>query len=180
MEKSYKEYLHNITTFIFDVDGVLTDGSLHITTEGKMHRTMNVKDGYALKEALNQGYNVSIISGGTDEGVRARLQGLGIVDIALGAHQKMEHLESYMQSKNIQPEHILYMGDDIPDYPVMKKVGLPCCPQDAVKEIKEVSKYISHKNGGKGCVRDVIEQVLKVQGKWMSNSDSFGAGLKKG
>ncbi len=179
MEKSYKEYLHKITTFIFDVDGVLTDGSLHITTDGKMHRTMNVKDGYAMKEALNQGYNVSIISGGTDEGVRSRLKALGIEDVALGAHKKMDHLQNYIHTKNINPENILYMGDDIPDYEVMYVVGLPCCPQDAVKEIKEASKYISHKGGGKGCVRDVIEQVLKVQGKWMHDDGSFDAGLKR-
>ncbi|MDE0598610.1 KdsC family phosphatase [Dokdonia genika] len=172
MEKSYKEYLHDITTFIFDVDGVLTDGKLHITTEGQMHRTMNVKDGYAIKAALDAGYNICIISGGTDEGVRSRLQKLGISDVALGAHNKMEHLEVYLKDKQIAPENILYMGDDIPDYPVMQFAGLPCCPQNAVKEIKDISKYISHKNGGQGCVRDVIEQVLKVQGNWMKNVDA--------
>lgn len=172
MEKSYKEYLHQITTFIFDVDGVLTDGTLKITSDGHMHREMNVKDGYALKTALNEGYNVCIISGGTDEGVRIRLQGLGITDIHLGAHHKTTQLEAYIKTNNLQSENILYMGDDLPDYPVMKMVGLPACPQDAVKEIKEVSKYISHKNGGKGCVRDVIEQVLKVQGKWMREFDA--------
>jgi 3-deoxy-D-manno-octulosonate 8-phosphate phosphatase (KDO 8-P phosphatase) len=172
MEKSYKEYLHQITTFIFDVDGVLTDGTLKITSDGQMHREMNVKDGYALKTALNEGYNVCIISGGTDEGVRIRLQGLGITDIHLGAHHKVTQLEAYIKTNNLQSENILYMGDDLPDYPVMNMVGLPACPQDAVKEIKEVSKYISHKNGGKGCVRDVIEQVLKVQGKWMREFDA--------
>ncbi|TVZ23472.1 3-deoxy-D-manno-octulosonate 8-phosphate phosphatase (KDO 8-P phosphatase) [Dokdonia sp. Hel_I_63] len=172
MEKSYKEYLHHITTFIFDVDGVLTDGSLHITSNGHMHRTMNVKDGYAMKAALEAGYNLCIISGGTDEGVRSRLQKLGIEDIALGAHLKMEHLQAYINKKNIRLENILYMGDDIPDFPVMKKVGLPCCPQDAVKEIKEISSYISHKKGGHGCVRDVIEQVLKVQNNWMKEIDA--------
>lgn len=169
MEKSYKEYLHNITTFIFDVDGVLTDGKLHITSNGQMHRTMNSKDGYAMKEALNQGFNLCIISGGTDEGVRSRLEALGIQHVILGAHSKNEPLKAYIGKLKLKPEHILYMGDDIPDYPVMLQVGLPCCPQDAVKEIKEVSKYISHKNGGQGCVRDVIEQVLKVQGKWMTS-----------
>ncbi|MEP0265860.1 HAD-IIIA family hydrolase [Dokdonia sp.] len=172
MEKSYKEYLHQITTFIFDVDGVLTDGTLKITSDGQMHREMNVKDGYALKTALNEGYNVCIISGGTDEGVRIRLQGLGITNIHLGAHHKVTQLEAYIKANNLQSENILYMGDDLPDYPVMNMVGLPACPQDAVKEIKEVSKYISHKNGGKGCVRDVIEQVLKVQGKWMREFDA--------
>ncbi|WP_299214921.1 HAD family hydrolase [uncultured Dokdonia sp.] len=172
MEKSYKEYLHQITTFIFDVDGVLTDGTLKITTDGQMHREMNVKDGYALKTALNEGFNVCIISGGTDEGVRHRLQALGIKNVFLGAHQKVTQLSTYIKENNIQTENILYMGDDLPDYPVMNMVGLPTCPQDAVKEIKEISKYVSHKNGGKGCVRDVIEQVLKVQGKWMREFDA--------
>ncbi len=172
MAKSYKEYLQQITTFIFDVDGVFTDGSLHITTQGEMHRVMNVKDGYAVKAALNGGYNVCIISGGTDEGVRKRLQSLGVKDVYLGAHDKLKFLDSYCTENNVVLENILYMGDDIPDYPVLKKVGLPTCPQDAVKEIKEVSLYISHKKGGKGCVRDVIEQVLKVQDKWMQDPDA--------
>lgn len=172
MATSYKEYLHKITTFIFDVDGVFTDGSLHITTQGEMHRVMNIKDGYAVKAALDAGYNVCIISGGTDEGVRKRLETLGVKDVFLGAHDKMQFLDTYCLQHKIALEHILYMGDDIPDYPVMKKVGLPTCPQDAVMEIKEIAAYISHKNGGKGCVRDVIEQVLKVQGKWIINSDA--------
>lgn len=167
--KSYKEYLENINTFIFDVDGVLTDGSVTIMTNGDMLRTMNIKDGYALKAAVDAGFNVCIISGGTNEGVRKRLSGLGIGDIFLGAHNKIDQLNEYMNSKGIQLENILYMGDDIPDYPVMKLVGLPSCPQDAVNEIKGISKYISHKNGGKGAVRDVIEQVLKVHDKWNGN-----------
>ncbi len=172
MEKSYKEYLNQITTFIFDVDGVLTDGTLHITSDGQMHRIMNTKDGYAMKTALQQGFNVCIISGGTDEGVRHRLRGLGITDIYLGAHHKTDQLDEYLGIYSINPENVLYMGDDIPDYPVMHGIGLPACPQDAVKEIKEVSKYVSHKKGGEGCVRDVIEQVLKVQGKWMKEFDA--------
>lgn len=172
MEKSYKEYLHQITTFIFDVDGVFTDGSLHITTQGDMHRVMNVKDGYAVKAALDAGYKVCIISGGTDEGVRNRLQALGVKDVFLGAHDKTKFLNQYIDTNSIALENILYMGDDIPDYPVLKKVGLATCPQDAVMEIKEISHYISHKEGGKGCVRDVIEQVLKVHGKWNTFTDA--------
>jgi 3-deoxy-D-manno-octulosonate 8-phosphate phosphatase (KDO 8-P phosphatase) len=171
-EKSYKEYLHQITTFIFDVDGVLTDGTLQITTSGEMLRTMNVKDGYALKTALNKGFNICIISGGSNEGVRNRLAALGIADIYLGAHNKIEQLDDYITKSGVSSENVLYMGDDIPDYPVMKGIGLPCCPQDAVPEIKAISKYISHKKGGKGAVRDVIEQVLKVQGKWTGNFDA--------
>ncbi|PHQ30213.1 KdsC family phosphatase [Leeuwenhoekiella nanhaiensis] len=175
-DRSYKEYLNQITTFIFDVDGVMTDGSLIIDSQGEMLRTMNVKDGYALKTAINKGFNMCIISGGTNEGVRSRLEALGVSDIHLGAHAKIEFFKDYLAKNNIKAENVLYMGDDIPDYPVMQQVGLPCCPQDAVKEIKEVAKYVSHKKGGKGCVRDVIEQVLKVQGKWMQD---FDAALKK-
>lgn len=172
MSKSYKEIMNTIDTFIFDVDGVLTDGTITITTDGQMYRNMHTKDGFALKTALQQGFNVCIISGGTNEGVRKRLKGLGITDIYLGAHHKMEQFEEYCDIYNIKPENVLYMGDDIPDLPVMQEVGLAACPQDAVMEIKAVSNYISHMDGGKGCVRDVIEQVLKVQGKWLGNFDA--------
>lgn len=165
-DKSYKEYLENITTFIFDVDGVLTDGTLTITNDGELLRTMNVKDGYALKQAIIKGYNVCIISGGTNEGVRKRLELLGFKDVYLGAHDKLKPYNEYITKKNIKPEEVLYMGDDIPDIPVMQLIGLATCPQDAVKEVKGVSHYISHKNGGKGCVRDVVEQVLKVKNNW--------------
>ncbi|GHC52455.1 KdsC family phosphatase [Ulvibacter litoralis] len=175
MEKSYKEYLNHITTFVFDVDGVLTDGTITVTTTGELLRTMNIKDGYALKTAVDKGYHVCIISGGNNEGVRVRLKGLGITDIHLGAHHKTETLQTYLTEKGLKHENVLYMGDDIPDLQVMQQIGLPCSPQDAVPEIKEVSKYVSHKNGGKGCVRDVIEQVLKVQGKWISNGESSAA-----
>ena len=164
---SYKLYLKNINTFIFDVDGVLTDGSIQVNTQGEMFRTMNVKDGYALKTAVDKGFNVCVISGGSNEGVRVRLQNLGIKDVFLGAHNKTEILDNYLKTHNLKKENILYMGDDLPDYEVMQEVGLPSCPQDAVPEIKNISKYVSHKNGGKGCVRDVIEQVLKVHGKWL-------------
>ncbi|MCF1192704.1 HAD-IIIA family hydrolase [Mangrovimonas sp. AS39] len=171
-DKSYKEYLEHITTFIFDVDGVLTDGTIIVTTDGQMLRNMNIKDGYAIKTAIQSGFRVCIISGGTNEGVRERLRGLGVTDIYLGAHNKIEQLDEYLNTYQIKSENVLYMGDDIPDYPVMKLVGLPCCPQDAAPEIKEISKYVSHKNGGKGAVRDVIEQVLKVQEKWQGHFDA--------
>ena len=167
--KSYKEYLADITTFIFDVDGVLTDGTITVTTEGEMLRTMSIKDGFALKTAVDAGFNMCIISGGSNEGVRKRLAGLGLKDIYLGAHNKIDQLNEYLSYNNIKLENVLYMGDDIPDYPVMQLVGLPCCPQDAAPEIKAISKYVSHKNGGKGAVRDVIEQVLKIHGKWNGN-----------
>lgn len=169
MEKSYKEYLQHITTFVFDVDGVFTDGTLLITSEGEMLRRMSVKDGYALKTAIKKGYNVCIITGGTNEGVRKRLQGLGVSAIYLGAHLKEVPLTEYLDTHQIDPKNVLYMGDDMPDIPPMKMVGLPTCPQDAIPEIKEVAKYVSHKNGGDACVRDVIEQVLKVRGDWEGN-----------
>lgn len=172
MEKSYKEILNDITTFIFDVDGVLTDGSLQVTTQGDLLRTMNVKDGFALKTAVDKNYHVCIISGGSNEGVRKRLEGLGVKEIHLGTHFKMETLQHFFNTYQIQPENALYMGDDLPDYHVMKEVGLACCPQNAVPEIKAISNYVSHKKGGEGCVRDVIEQVLKVQGNWFSGEDA--------
>ncbi|MGS2760797.1 KdsC family phosphatase [Sinomicrobium sp. M5D2P9] len=170
--KNYKEYLEDITTFVFDVDGVLTDGTIVITSDGQMLRNMNLKDGYAIKTAIDKGYNICIISGGTNEGVRERMRGLGVTDIYLGAHHKTDALNEYFDIYDIRPENVLYMGDDLPDLPPMQMVGLPTCPQDAVPEIKEIAKYVSHKNGGKGCVRDVIEQVLKVQGKWSNNFEA--------
>ena len=169
MKKNYKEYLAQITTFIFDVDGVLTDGSIQITTTGELLRTMNVKDGYALKTALNAGYNVCIITGGSNEGVKKRLKGLGITDIYLGAHHKEAPLEEYLEIHDILPENALYMGDDMPDIPPLKMVQLATCPQNAVAEVKAICDYVSHKNGGDGCVRDIIEQVLKVRGDWNKN-----------
>ena len=173
MEKNYKEYLNHINTFIFDVDGVLTDGSIQVNTKGELLRTMNIKDGYALKTAQQNGYTVCVISGGTNEGVRLRLRDLGITNIFLGVQDKVEQLNEFMDIYDLKPKNVLYMGDDIPDLYVMKLVGMPCCPQDAAAEIKEISRYVSHKKGGKGCVRDVIEQVLKVQGKWLTNQNAL-------
>lgn len=172
MATSYKQLMNNITTFIFDVDGVLTDGTIMVTTGGEMYRNMSIKDGYALKAAVVAGYNVCIISGGSNEGVRKRLQGLGITDIYLGTHQKMLQYEEYCSKKNITSEQVLYMGDDIPDIPVMQQVALATCPQDAAPEVKDISEYISPISGGKGCGRDVIEQVMRVQGKWMTQFEA--------
>lgn len=172
MSKSYKEIMNQITCFIFDVDGVLTDGTIHVTETGEMLRNMNIRDGYAMKAAVENGYTVCIISGGKNEGVRVRLRNLGITDIHLGISDKVETFKEFTELYQIKPENVLYMGDDIPDYHVMKLVGLPTCPQNAAPEIKGLSTYISHINGGKGCVRDVIEQVMKVQGKWMSHFDA--------
>ena len=165
---NYKEIMNQIDTFIFDVDGVLTDGTVHISPTGEMLRQMHIRDGFAMKAALESGYNVCIISGGSNEGVRIRLRNLGITDIHLGVPDKVETFKDYCQDYSINAKKVLYMGDDIPDFHVMQLVGLASCPQDASPEIKSISGYISHKNGGKGAVRDVIEQVMRVQGKWHS------------
>lgn len=170
MEKSYKEILPQITTFIFDVDGVLTDGILNVMSNGELVRHMNVKDGFALKTAIDKGYKVAIISGGSSEGVKKRLNGLGITDVYLRIHNKIEKFDEYCKLRQVKPENILYMGDDLPDAEVMSKVALACAPQDADSEIQKIAHYISHKNGGKGCARDVIEQVMRVQGKWIEES----------
>ena len=168
-QPNYKALLPNITTFIFDVDGVLTNGKVIITSQGEMYREMDTKDGYALKCALVQGYRVCIISGGTNEGVRNRLKALGVYDIYLGAHHKQEPFQDLMDSYDLKPEEILYMGDDVPDIVVMEQVGVAACPQDAVSDVKEIANYVSHKKGGEGCVREIIEQTLRVQGKWLTN-----------
>ena len=169
---NFKKLLSKIDTFIFDVDGVMTDGIVILSSAGEMLRTMNVKDGYALQLAIKKGYNIYIISGGYSEVVKQRFEKLGINKVYLGVSNKLEVYEKIIQQSRILPENILYMGDDIPDCKVMKKVGLPACPADAVVEIKQISKYISSKDGGKGCVRDVIEQVMRVQDKWFDN-DGF-------
>ena len=146
MELSYKQLLPKITTFIFDVDGVLTNGMLTIMPDGELVRHMNVKDGYAMKIALNKGFRVCIISGGTNQAVKDRLAALGIEDIYLGAHDKIHQYKEIVKKYNLTPAHILYMGDDIPDLPVMQKVGMPCCPNDAVPEIQNASKYVKSKH----------------------------------
>lgn len=159
------ELFKPIKTFVFDVDGVLAT-SLVVLVQGDMARSMNTRDGYALQLAIKKGYRIVIISGGKSEAVKERLTGLGIKDIFLGMHHKKETLMEYAHQHGLKWEEILYMGDDIPDYSPMKMVGLPCCPADAVNEIKEISRYISPLNGGYGCGRDVIEKVLKLNGHW--------------
>lgn len=170
MKKNYKEHLHRINTFVFDVDGVFTDGSILITENGELLRSMNVKDGLAVKIALENGYRVAIITGGTNEAVRDRFRRLGITDVYLNARFKEEPMEEFLDINGIAPEEVLYMGDDLPDIPAMKMVALATCPQNAVSEVKEVCDYISHKKGGEGCVRDIIEQVLKIRGHWTVGS----------
>ncbi len=165
--ENYKQKLRNITCFVFDVDGVLTNGSLILLPTGEQVRTMNIRDGYALQLAVKKGYKTAIISGGKSEAVKTRLTGLGITDVYLGIDDKVKTLNSIMKQYNINGENILYMGDDVPDFPAMKLCGIASCPADAATEIKEISIYISDKKGGEGCVRDVIEQTMRVQGKWM-------------
>ena len=169
---NYKENLKHINTFIFDYDGVLTDGSVITTNDGEAHRISNVKDGYALQLAWKKGYKVAVISGARSESMMHRMKALQITDVFLGVENKQLIFRNYLKENNLKPEQVLYMGDDIPDYEVMLEAGISTCPADAAEEIKSVAKYISHFNGGKGCVRDVIEQVLKVQGKWM-NDDAY-------
>jgi 3-deoxy-D-manno-octulosonate 8-phosphate phosphatase (KDO 8-P phosphatase) len=171
--KNYKNFLPHIKTFIFDVDGVLTDGKILITNEGELLRSFDTKDGYAMKCALVQGYKIVIITGGRNQGVEDRFKELGVFDIYMGAHHKIDAYQDLMDNYDLDPETILYVGDDIPDIPVMEKVGLGCCPSDAVSDVKAMSNYVSHKKGGEGCVREIIEQVLRVQGKWRLN---LGAG----
>lgn len=160
------EHFQNINTFVFDVDGVLTDGMVLLLENGLQARAMNIKDGLALQMAVKQDYQVLILSGGSSEPVIRRLQYLGLQEIHLGLKDKLKFLESWMQQHQAKWEEILYMGDDLPDIPVLQKVGMPCCPADAAMEVKKVSKYISPLNGGQGCVRDVIEKVLKLNDRW--------------
>lgn len=155
-----------IRAFVLDVDGVLTDGMLMLLDDGQMCRRMNIKDGYAIQLAVKKGYQVLVISGGSSDAVKMRLQKLGVEEINMQVTDKLELLKRYVTSNGLALNQVLYMGDDIPDASPMKQVGLPCCPADAVPEIRELSVYISQINGGHGCVRDVIEKVLKLNGHW--------------
>jgi len=155
-----------ITTFVFDVDGVLTNGSLILSEDGGMLRTMNIRDGYAMQWAIKKGYDVWVVSGARSEAVRSRLTALGVSEVHIGVQEKVPVLEALFARTGADPQAALYMGDDLPDYEVMQHVALPCCPADAATEIKAVSRYISHASGGAGCVRDVIEKTLKLRGDW--------------
>jgi 3-deoxy-D-manno-octulosonate 8-phosphate phosphatase (KDO 8-P phosphatase) len=163
---SILEKFKSITTFVFDVDGVMTDGSVQVFDTGEQLRTMNTKDGYCLQLAVKKGYRILIISGGNSEGVRLRLNKLGITDVFLKVENKQEKLREYAREHGLEEKDMLYMGDDIPDYAVMKQVGLACAPADAAPEIRHIAAYISSFSGGHGCVRDVIEKVLKLNGHW--------------
>ena len=169
---NFKEDLAKVKAFVFDVDGVFSSSHVLLHPSGEMLRTMNIKDGYAVYYTLKKGYPICIISGGNSEPVRSRFTNLGMTDIYLKSTNKLDDLKDFLNKYELLPENILYMGDDLPDFEVMKAVGFPTCPSDAVEEIKAISNYISDKAGGEGCVRDVIEQVLRLQGKWM-NEDAF-------
>lgn len=160
------EQFKDIETFIFDVDGVLTESDLLITESGELLRRMSVRDGYALKCAIKAGYRICIITGGRSVGVTMRLKKLGINDVFSGAEDKVPVYQNYVELHNLDESKILYMGDDLPDYPVMRRVGLPTCPTDAEPDIIGIARYISPLRGGCGCVRDVIEKVMRLQGKW--------------
>ncbi len=162
---SYKENLDSITTFIFDIDGVLTDGSVYLFNNEAM-RVLNSRDGYALQYAAKKGYKIFVITGGNSTSVKARLLQSGATEVVLQSSNKLSVYEALKKQYHFKDEEVLYMGDDIPDYFVMEKVGIATCPQDAAVEIKEISAYHSPYNGGRHCVRDVIEQTLRVQGKW--------------
>jgi len=167
--------LSQITAFVFDVDGVLTDGTVLVTESGEQLRRFSIKDGYALQLAVKRGFKIAIITGGRSQSIVSRLTGLGISDVYLGVEHKTEKFEEFLLAYDLSADQILYMGDDVPDYPVMKLVGLATCPADAAEEIKTISAYISPVKGGQGCVRDVIEKVLKVQGLWADDDPSAKA-----
>ena len=163
---NYKEKLKKIKTFVFDIDGVFTNGKIMVDSHGNESRSFNTKDGIAVKLANDLGYNIAVITGANNNGIKARLNRLGIKNVFLNSSDKVKDLLNYSKTNNINLEKTVYMGDDLPDTLPMKLVYLKTCPFDAVPEVREISDYISNKNGGEGCVRDIIEQTLKVQGNW--------------
>jgi 3-deoxy-D-manno-octulosonate 8-phosphate phosphatase (KDO 8-P phosphatase) len=165
--------LNKIKAFVFDVDGVLSCDVIPLHPNGDPMRTVNIKDGYALQLAVKKGYQVAIITGGYTEAVRIRFSRLGITHIYMKSAVKLKDYQDFLEKTGLQSEEVMYAGDDIPDYEVMKLVGLPVAPADAAPEIKRIAKYISHKNGGHGVARDVIEQTMKAQGNWMGD-EAFG------
>jgi 3-deoxy-D-manno-octulosonate 8-phosphate phosphatase (KDO 8-P phosphatase) len=169
---NFKEDLGNIKAFIFDIDGVLSLQTISLNAFGVPNRTVNLRDGYALQLAVKKGYHIGIISGSSSKEYQKRLKLLGVSNIYLNSRSKLDHYINFKKKFNLSDSEILFMGDDIPDYEVMKVAGVPACPSDADSEIKQVSAYISDKKGGEGCVRDVIEQVLRLHKNWM-DPDAF-------
>ena len=166
--------LTKIRALAFDVDGVLSSNEVFLSGDGQPVRTANIKDGYALQLAVKRGLEIAIITGGRSEAVRTRYVGLGITNVFMGVSVKIRCFDDWLEESGLQPGEVIYMGDDIPDYEVMRKCGCPCCPADAAAEIKETALYVSDRCGGHGCVRDVVEQVLRAQGTWMSDAEAFG------
>lgn len=165
--------LKKIKALAFDVDGVLSPDMIPLHPTGEPMRCVNIKDGYAIQLAVKHGFQIAIITGGKTEAVRLRFEGLGVQNIYMGSSVKIHDYEDFKAKHNLTDEEILYMGDDVPDIEVLQRCGLSCCPSDAAPEVKAVSKYISHKAGGYGCGRDVVEQVMKAQGQWMTG-EAFG------
>ncbi len=169
---NFKEDLERVKAFIFDIDGVLSQQTITLNSFGVPNRTVNLRDGYALQLAVKKGYHIGIISGSSSKEYQKRLKILGITDIYLKSRNKLDDFNTFLKKHNLNKSDVLFMGDDIPDFEVMKAVGIPVCPSDADSEIKQISFYISDKKGGDGCVRDVIEQVLRLHNNWM-DSDAF-------
>lgn len=169
------QQFQQVKVFVFDMDGVLTDGSLLILANNEFVRTMDIKDGYALQHAVKNGYHVVVISGSVSKPCAERFEYLGIRNVFMKVKDKEDILAQFVLANNLKWEEVLYMGDDLPDLNVMKQVGLPCCPADAVSEIKAASKFISTKYGGKGCVREVIEKVLRLNNHWIVASTETAA-----
>lgn len=165
-------HLKLIRTVVFDMDGVLTDGGLFIAEEGKWIRRMHVRDGYALQLAVKSGFRIVVISGSDSPPVTKRLQALGITDVFMKVTNKASFLQEYAAANNLSLGEMLFMGDDIPDYEVMQIVGVAACPADAVQEIKSISRYISPYAGGNGCVRDILEKILKLHNKWVLHTNT--------
>lgn len=163
---NYKDKMHEIKAFVFDFDGVMTDGSVWTFADNETVRCGNIKDGYAIQYAVKRGYIVCVISGATSKSINNRMQSLGVKHIYTGCAQKIDTYNSFLRENNLKKENVVCMGDDIPDYEIMKNAGIAACPADAAIEIKEISDYISIHPGGKGCVRDIIEQVLRLHGVW--------------
>ncbi len=165
--QNFKEKLNKINTFIFDIDGVFTDNKVLVMENGEVVRNVHSKDGYAVQLAVKKGYTIVILSGGNNTAVKNLLAKTGIQHLFINQHEKLQCYKDFINENNLRDEQILYMGDDLPDYEVMSRVGVPACPNDSATEIKDISIYISPKNGGQGCVRDIIEQVMRVQGNWV-------------
>ena len=166
--------LSKIKAVIFDVDGVLSAETVSMDSQGEPLRTVNIKDGYAIQLAVKIGLHIVILTGATTPAVAERYRKLGVIDIFLGCAVKVKTYETLLGKYGLTDDEVVYVGDDIPDYEIMQRVGCPCCPKDACEEIKSVSRYISDKNGGYGVGRDIIEQVLRSQGHWMSSAKAFG------